>query len=50
MGLREIFVCIGVVIGVGIDLLRATNDIRQSIKETKEIFKKNEEIKESEEV
>ena len=49
MELRDIFFCIGVVVGLGIDLLIATNDIRQSIKETKEIFKKNEEIRESEE-
>lgn len=49
MGLREMFFCIGVVVGLGIDLLIATNDIRKSIKESKEISKKNEEIKESEE-
>lgn len=49
MGLREIAFLIVCIIVVGIDLLIATNDIRQSIKDAEEIFKKNEEIKESEE-
>ena len=48
MGLREIAFLIVCIIVIGIDLLIATNDIRQSIKDAEEILKKNEE--ESEEV
>ena len=44
MGLREIAFSIVFIIVIGLDLLIATNDIRQSIKEAKELHKKNEEI------
>lgn len=49
MSLRVIAFSIICIIVLGLDLLTATNDIRRLIKEAEEIFKKNEEIKESEE-
>lgn len=44
MGLKEIAFSIACIIVIGLDLWIATNDIRQSIKEAKELHKKNKEI------
>lgn len=44
MGLREIFFCIGIVVGFGIDAWLLIRDFRNEYKRLEEIEKRNNEI------
>lgn len=44
MGLREIFLCIGIVVGFGIDAWFLIHDFRNEYKRLEEIKKRNNEI------
>ena len=44
MGLREIFLCIGIVVGLGIDAWLLIRDFRNECKRLEETKKRNDEI------